>query len=123
MKLVQTRVFLLSLFLPLLFTGPAVCAALPARSLSNDKPLVPIFTCRNATKNTLTIERIAVSCDCVQARIGSPDMLPVTVLPRQTVLGQTVLGQISVTKCRRVPGTVSRSACFYLRGGSLSGLR
>ncbi len=118
MKLVQTRVFLLSLFLPLLFTGPAVCAALPARSLSNDKPLVPIFTCRNATKNTLTIERIAVSCDCVQARIGSTDMLPVTVL-----LGQTVLGQISATKRRRVPGTVSRSACFYLRGGSLSGLR
>jgi|GEM_PF-2574211 len=55
-------------------------------------------------------------------------MLPVTVLPGQTVpgqtvLGQTVLGQIRVTKRRRVPGTVSRSVCFYLRGGSLSGLR
>lgn len=141
MKLAQTPVLLLPLCLPTLLSSPAFCAGLPAlsvvpdagtaavtseaarwefpaRPLSDDRPLNHLFTLRNTTKATLVIERVAASCDCVQARIGSTSTLPVKVLP-----GQTVPVSVSLIMRRLVPGTVSRSVWLYLRGGSPAGLR
>ena len=88
------------------------------RSLSDEEPLTHLFYLRNATKDTLMIERVAVSCDCVQAKIGEASVLPVKVLP-----GQTVPVSVSLSMHRLVPGTVSKSAWLYLHGGRTSGLR
>ncbi len=88
------------------------------RSLSDEKPLTHTFLLHNDTKNTLTIERVAVSCDCVQTEINESKSLPVKVLP-----GQTVPVQVSLSMHRLVPGPVSKSAWLYLHGGSADGLR
>jgi hypothetical protein len=88
------------------------------RSLSDEKPLTHTFLLHNDTKTTLTIERVAVSCDCVQALISESKTLPVTVSP-----GQTVPVQVSLSMRRLVPGPVSKSTWIYLHGADNAGVR
>ena len=85
------------------------------RPLSDETPLTHTFLLRNSAKTPLTIERVAVSCDCVQFQIGESRSLPVQIAP-----GQTVPVQVTLTSRRLVPGPVSRSAWLYLRGGNNS---
>ncbi len=82
------------------------------RSLSDETPLIHTFLLRNNTKTSLTIERIAVSCDCVQVSVAETRSLPVQIAP-----GQTVPVQLSLSLRRLVPGPVSKSAWVYLHGG------
>jgi hypothetical protein len=88
------------------------------RPLSDETPLTHTFLLRNDTKTTLTIERVALSCDCVAAQIGESQSLPVQIAP-----GQTVPVQVSLSMGRLVPGPVSKSAWIYLHGGNEDGLR
>jgi hypothetical protein len=88
------------------------------RSLSDEKPLTHLFLLHNDTKTTLTIERVALSCDCVQTEINESKSLPVKVSP-----GQTVPIQVSLSMHRLVSGPVSKSAWVYLHGGSDAGVR
>ena len=88
------------------------------RPLSDQTPLTHTFLLRNSAKTPLTIERVAVSCDCVQFQIGESRSLPVQVAP-----GQTVPVQVTLTSRRLVPGPVSKSAWLYLHGGGNNGLR
>ena len=88
------------------------------RSLSDDLPLTHMFLLRNSTKTPLTIERVAVSCDCVQVLVAETRSLPVRIAP-----GQTVPVQVTLNPRRLVPGPVSKSAWVYLRGGGNNGLR
>ncbi len=88
------------------------------RPLSDPAPLTHTFLLRSNAKTPLTIERVAVSCDCVQFQIGGSRSLPVQVAP-----GQTVPVQLTLTSHRLVPGPVSRSAWLYLRGGGNNGLQ
>ena len=90
----------------------------PTRFLSDEKPIVHTFLLRNDTKTTLTIERIALSCDCVQAFVAETRSLPVQAAP-----GQTVPVQLSLSLRRLVPGPVSKSAWVYLHDGDEKGLR
>ena len=88
------------------------------RLLSDESPLTHTFLLRSTAKSTLTIERVAVSCECIRAEIGETAALPVRVAP-----GQTVPVQVTLTSGRLVPGPVSKSVWIYLRGGSAEGLR
>lgn len=88
------------------------------RTASDETPLTHTFLLRNDTKATLTVERVAVSCDCVQAQIGETSSLPVQIAP-----GRTVPVQVSLSMGRLVPGPVSKSAWLYLRGGGNDGLQ
>jgi hypothetical protein len=88
------------------------------RSLSDEKPLTHTFLLHNDTKTTLTIERVAVSCDCVQALISESKTLPVTVSP-----GQTVPVQVSLSPRRLAAGPVSKSTWIYLHGADNAGVR
>ena len=90
----------------------------PTRSLSDEKPIVHTFLLRNDTKTTLTIDRVALSCDCVQAFVAETRSLPVQVAP-----GQTIPVQLSLSLRRLVPGPVSRSAWVYLHGAGDNSLR
>ena len=140
MRLLQSHVFLLTPFFSMILSAPAFCAAPPAltlvpgdetvvinaraarcefsaRSLSNQEPLKHTFEVHNGTRKTLTIERIGVSCECVQAAIGE-EKLPVHVLP-----GQTVPVRVTLSVRRLVPGHFSRSATLYLHGGDTTSLR
>lgn len=90
----------------------------PTRFLSTETPLAHTFLLRNDTKATLTVERVAVSCDCVQTQIGETRSLPVRVAP-----GQTVPVRVSLSLRRLVSGSVSKSAWLYLHGGDENGLR
>ena len=89
-----------------------------SRSLSDDKPLAHTFLLRNRTRAALTIERVAVSCDCVLAEVGEAGSLPVKVAS-----GETVPVLVRLSMHRLIPGTVSKSAWIYLHGGSVDGLR
>lgn len=88
------------------------------RPLSDETPLMHTFLLRNDAKTTLTVERVAVSCDCVQTQIGKTPSLPVQILP-----GQTVPIEVRLSPRRLVPGPVSKSAWVYLHGGDENGLR
>jgi len=88
------------------------------RSEADETPLTHTFLLRNDMKTTLTIERVAVSCDCVQTRIGETQLLPVQIAP-----GQTVPVELSLSSRRLVPGPVSKSTWVYLHGGGDDGLR
>lgn len=88
------------------------------RPLSDETPLTHTFLVRNNTKTTLTVERVAVSCDCVQTQISESRSLPVRIAP-----GQTVPVQVTLNLRRLVPGPVSKSTWVYLHGGSGDGLR
>ena len=89
-----------------------------SRTKADETPLTHTFLLRNNTKTTLTIERVAVSCDCVEAQIGETRSLPVQIAP-----GQTVPVEVRLLLRRLVPGPVSKSAWVYLHGGSDDGLR
>ncbi len=88
------------------------------RSESDETPLTHTFLVRNNTKTTLTVERVAVSCDCVQTQISESRSLPVRIAP-----GQTVPVQVTLNLRRLVPGPVSKSVWIYLHGGGDDGLR
>lgn len=88
------------------------------RPLSDETPLTHIFLLRNNAKTPLTVERVAVSCDCVQTTIGESRTLPVQIAP-----GQTVPVEVSLSLRRLVPGPVSKSAWVYLHGAGDNGLR
>ena len=90
----------------------------PTRSLSDETPLSHTFLLRNDSKTTLTVERVAISCDCVQTQIGETQMLPVQVAP-----GQTVPVRVSLSLGRLLPGLLSKSAWLYLHDGDENGLR
>ncbi len=99
--------------------GPAAaCWQFAPRLLSDETPLTHTFLLRNDTKTPLTIERVAVSCDCVQVLVAETRSLPVQIAP-----GQTVPVQVTLNPRRLVPGLVSKSAWVYLHGGGNNGLR
>jgi hypothetical protein len=81
------------------------------RQLSDETPLTHTFFLHNTTKKSLTIERVAVSCDCVQVFIGETQSLPVKIVP-----GQTIPVQVTVATRRLMPGPVSKSAWLYPHG-------
>ena len=66
----------------------------------------------------MTIERVAVSCDCVEAQIGETQSLPVKVAP-----GQTVPVQVRLNMGRLMPGSVSKSVWIYPHGSGNACLR
>jgi len=88
------------------------------RPLSDETPLTHTFLFRNNANISLTVERVAVSCDCVKTQIGESRSLPVQIAP-----GQTVPVEVRLSPRRLVPGPVSKSAWVYLHGGSDAGVR
>ena len=93
--------------------------AFPAAHLfSDDAPLTHTFLLRNGTKKTLTIVRVAASCECIQAEIGGSGRLPVQVAP-----GAVVPVKVRLSPRRLLPGLFSKSVWLYRLGGSRDGLR
>lgn len=88
------------------------------RPLSDQTPLTHTFLLRSRAESTLTIERVAASCECIHAEISESASLPARIAP-----GQTAPVRVTLTLGRLAPGPVSKSIWIYLRGGSPEGLR
>lgn len=89
-----------------------------AHLFSDDKPLIHVFLIRNAAKKPLTIERVAASCECIQAEIGGSRRLPIKVPP-----GAAVPVAVRLSSRRLLPGPFSKSVWLYWSGGPRDGLR
>ena len=92
------------------FSGPHL--------LSDETPLTHMFLLRNGTKKTLTIARVAASCECIQAEIGGSARLPVKVAP-----GAAVPVEVRLSPRRLLPGPFTKSVWLYWPGGPHDGLR
>jgi len=105
---------------PALLDGQAAAVyVFPAPHLLSDgTPLLHTFKIRNNTKKTVIIVRVAASCDCIQAQIGSTPLLPVPV-----PVGTTVPVTVRLSPHRLLPGPFSKSVWLYWPNGSRDGLR
>ena len=97
---------------------PAAYAFPAAHLFSDDTPRTHTFLLHNGTKKTLTIARVAASCECIQAEIGRSEQLPLKVAP-----GAAVPVQVRLSPRRLLPGPFSKSVWLYWTGGPREGLR
>lgn len=99
-------------------TAAAASYVFPAAYFSADTPLTHTFLLRSGAKKTLTIVRVATSCECIRAEIGGSGRLPIQVPP-----GAAVPVALRLSPRRLLPGPFSKSVWLYWPGGPRDGLR